>query len=268
MNQYYYEQPQFQFSRPRITWAVQRIIVITAAVFALQLLLDPLQYLLVPKMLPGVTSYLEYPGGILEFWFGFQPGLLLWGLVWKPFTYMFLHGGLSHLFFNMLWLYFFGPTVERALGTMQFFRFYILCGAGGVLLTLVPFVLTGQNVSVIGASGATMGALIAFAMLEPDRQFHLLFLPWPITARGLVVLVVAMDVLRSLGESHVSVHTHFGGLAVGFLYMKGMPAVNRWLRQRQLKQPPKQAAKKGKEDIERVGEAVDNIFNFKGPKDR
>lgn len=268
MNQYYQEQPGFQFVRPRITWAVQRLIIATGLIFAGQLLLDPLQYGVVPNVIPGLTSHEMYPGGILQVWFGFQPHLFAWGLVWKPFTYMFLHGGLMHLFFNMMWLYFFGPTVERALGTMQFFRFYIFCGAVGVLLTFVPVLLGGAHLSVIGASGATMGVLVAFAMIDPDRQFYLMLLPWPITARGLVFIVVAMDIVRSLSDTNVSVHTHFGGMICGFLYMTFHPAFMRWLRQRQLKQAPRAAKKSAEEPIERVGEAVDNIFKFKGPKDR
>ena len=112
MNAYVnFEERRYSFS-DRITYAVQRLILINTAIFAFQLLLDiPLGYPIVHGEISGP------PGGFVITWLGFQPGAFLNGALWKPVSYMFLHGGLMHLFLNMLWLFFFGPEVERTLGS-------------------------------------------------------------------------------------------------------------------------------------------------------
>ncbi len=251
----YYREFRFAESNDRITWAVQRLIIANSLVFAAQLLLD------IPLGAP--LSAGMAPGGIVEEVLAFQPVALLMGGVWKPLTYMFLHGGLQHLFFNMLWLFFFGPEVERTLGTRQFFRFYVVCGAVGVLATFVPALLYGTSQEVVGASGAVMGVLVAYAMVNPEREFFLFPLPIPINARALVVIVVALNVVMGMNDSGVSVATHFGGMAVGFLYMKAVPLFREWQR-RQWR--AKRGGAEGAKD--HVGEAVDNIFKFEDRKRR
>ena len=227
MNQYAYYQERWSFTGPRITWAVQRLILANVLVFALQQLWDPLEVLLL------------YRGGYtpeaLDVLFGFQAHRFLAGQVWKPLTYQFLHGGLMHLFMNMLWLYLFGPQVERVLGTRQFFRFYLLCGGLGVMAVFVPHLVnyvlhgsTGATANVIGASGAVMGVMVAFAITDPERQFYLFPLPVPLNARALILIVIAMNVITALSGGGVSVSTHFGGMAVGYLYMKFIPRINDW----------------------------------------
>lgn len=237
----------------RVTWAVQRLILFNALIFALQVALDPLL-----ALLGGAGLWGRGPGGILNFHLGFQPDEFLRGMIWKPFTYQFLHGGLLHLFLNMLWLFFCGPDVERALGTRQFLRFYILCGALGVLATLLPLLWWGDRPTVTGASGATMGVMVAFAMVDPNRQFFLFPLPFPINARALVLIVVVLNIFSGMGASGVSVATHFGGMAVGYAYMKAVPRLRLWRRRR-----PATGAAKRAEPVDKVGEAVDNIFKFK-----
>ena len=227
-----YYQPR-SFAAPRITWAVQRLIFANILVFAFQLVIDPIQAVL----FAGYAVSQPIPGGILNYWMGFQPDWFLHGMVWKPFTYQFLHSGLMHLFMNMLWLFFFGPDVERTLGTRQFFRFYLTCGVLGVLATLLPYLLAGRSPSVTGSSGAVMGVMVAFAIVDPDRQFYLFPLPFPITARALVLIVIVMNVVLGLGEGNVSVATHFGGMAVGFAYMKLLPQINLWQRERRVRLP-------------------------------
>jgi membrane associated rhomboid family serine protease len=266
----YFEYERTQIRPPRVTWAVQRLIMANVAVFVVQLLAGPVQYLL----FSNYAFASDFPGGMLNIWFGFQPNLFFDGLVWKPFTYMFLHSGLLHVGFNMLWLYFFGPDVERRLGTMPFFRFYIVCGGVGVLLTCLPYLLgvmqvagaaaNDGRITVVGASGAVMGVMVAFAIIAPDRQIYMLPLPWPITARTLVVIVVILNIVMGLNNTTTSVATHLGGVATGFAYMKLYPMLSRkgWrpgfgagVRRRQ--DPPN-----------KVGEAVDNIFKFKDPDRR
>jgi membrane associated rhomboid family serine protease len=257
-----YSGPQFRYaSSPgsaRITWAVQRLILLNGGIFALQLLADPFL-----AWLDVSGEWSRAPGGILNYYLGFQPVALLQGMVWKPFTYQFLHSGLLHLFLNMLWLFFCGPEVERALGTRQFYRFYLLCGAVGVLATFLPLLWWGDNPTVTGASGATMGVMIAFAMVDPNRQFFLFPIPTPVNARMLVLIVVVMNLLSGMGNSSVSVATHFGGMGVGYAYMKLMPKFRQWNRERRVAKAPKAPKPAGDESVDKVGEAVNNIFKFK-----
>lgn len=256
MNPYTYDrQHTTGFGSPRITWAVQRIILANIVILALQLATDPI--LVALNQNPG------FYGGGFSTWLGFQQPRFLHGFLWTPFTYQFLHSGLMHLFMNMLWLFFFGPDVERVLGTRAFFRFYVICGAGAVLATLLPYGLFGDVTNVVGASGAVMGVLVAFAMVEPDRQFFMFPFPWPINARALVLIVFVMNVIYSLGETPISVVTHFGGMGMGYLYMKALPLLNNFQRERR-----RMGAKKKKKPNDKVGEAVDNIFKFDDRKRR
>lgn len=254
MSQYQYYQEQRGFALPRITWAVQRLILANALVFVLQLLAAPAQAAL--GMFFG-----GFPINGLELTLSFQPDLFLSGYIYKPLTYQFLHSGLLHLFMNMLWLFFFGPEVERTLGTRQFFRFYLLCGALAVLATIPAYLMPGSRVlapSVMGASGAVMGVLVAFAMVDPHRQFYLFPLPVPITAVWLVVIVVVMNIVSGLGDNSISVATHFGGMATGYALMKLIPIINARRRQRRAAR----AVPEAKPNSDKVGEAVDNIFKF------
>ncbi len=272
MSQQYYqqfEQPRFRFARPAITWAVQRLILLNIAIFALQLVLDiPLSWWLDP-LLGQFSGFYPYhlPGGVvLNTVLGYQSDLFLAGQVWKPLTYQFLHGGLTHLFWNMLLLFFFGPGLERVLGTPQFFRFYIVCGVVAVLANLVPDSLalfSGQAMpSVTGASGAVMGVVVAFVVIDLDRQYFLFPFPVPINGRALLLILIVINVLYALMETTVSVPTHFGGMAFGYVYMKLLPRWNAWRRERRLRARPARAGKKRNKNLDNVGRAVDNIFKF------
>ena len=252
MSRFSFNEEPAGFGSPRVTWAVQRLILANIIVFALQLATDPI------LMLLGFGP--ASPGGALNPWIGFSPEDFVRGWVWMPFSYQFVHSGLTHLFFNMLWLFCVGPDVERVLGTRAFFRFYMVCGAGAVLATLIPYVLTGKAVMVVGASGSVMAVLVAFAMAEPDRQFFLFPLPFPINARGLVIIAFVMNVIYSLGGASISVATHLGGMAMGFIYMKSLPVVLNYQRERRRKE-----VKRTKKN-DKVGEAVDNIFKFNDRK--
>lgn len=260
----YYHQgpPDFRVSSDRITWATQRIIVICIVVFAVQLILD------VPLGRTGVPMRGAAPGGRIAFWLQFQPDSFLHGMIWQPVTYMFLHAGLSHLFFNMLWLFFFGPQVERLLGTRQFVRFYILCGALGVLATYVVegyhvLLRADYPVSVIGSSGAVMGVVVAAAVANPNQQLFLFPLPIPITLRTAVIIVIAFDVIGALtGGGGTSVETHLGGIVVGFSYMTLVPRWRRWVQNRGRSRNAAVARR------DPLGEAVDKILDFEEEKRR
>lgn len=248
MEHFTYQQPRMSLQLPRITWGVQRLILLNVGIFTVQLLLHPLEV------------FLNLQGLLVDF-FGFQPAWLFRGYLWMPLTYMFLHGGLMHLFMNMLWLFVFGPDVERLLGTRQFIRFYLGCGALGVLATLFPYLLGGQYANVIGASGAAMGVLVAFAMMDPQRQFYMFPLPVPITAVWLVILVVLFNLLTlRAGASNVSVATHFGGMLSGAFLMKAIPIYHRWRFQGARIRLYDAETPETDRVSERLREAVDKIF--------
>lgn len=164
--------------------------------------------------------------------------------VYQLVTYMFLHGGLGHILFNMLALWMFGTELERMWGTRFFAKYYFVTGIGAALITLVwsisPLPLAGQLYYdiVIGASGAIYGVLLAYGMTFPHRTV-LFFGIFPILAKYFVVIVGAIAFLSSMGAAGGNVaHTaHLGGLLVGYVYLKqkrGGGLLNelryRWLR--------------------------------------
>ena len=148
----------------------------------------------------------------------------LW--IWQPVTYMFLHGGLSHILFNMLALWMFGAELERIWGTRYFLKFYFVTGAGAgvltVLFSLLPFAFSQQlfGAAIIGASGAIYGLLLAYAIYFPDRPIYMYFV-FPIPARIFVTIMGAIAFYLSLSQvGGVANATHLGGLLVGYLYLK------------------------------------------------
>jgi membrane associated rhomboid family serine protease len=147
--------------------------------------------------------------------------------IWRPATYMFLHGGVFHLLFNMLVLWMFGTELERIWGTREFLTFYLVTGVGAGILTVLFSVLPigiasdiHQSV-VIGASGAVYGLLLAYGLRFPDRPI-LMALLFPIPAKYFVMIIGAIALYSSLGTTGGVAHvTHLGGLVVGYLYLKG-----------------------------------------------
>jgi membrane associated rhomboid family serine protease len=146
--------------------------------------------------------------------------------VWQLATYMFLHGGVFHIVFNMLALWMFGTELERRWGTPFFLKFYAVTGVGAgvltVLFSLLPFAAAQQlyQANIIGASGAIFGLLLAYALYFPERQIYM-YLVFPIPARVFVAIIGAIAFLSSLGDSGgVASVTHLGGLAVAYVYLK------------------------------------------------
>jgi membrane associated rhomboid family serine protease len=149
-----------------------------------------------------------------------RPRLVL-QMPWAPFTYMFVHAGLWHLFFNMLTLYFFGPRVEERLGSQRFIALYLLSGLGGAALSFLT-----PTVAIVGASGATFGVFLAFARFWPrDRIFIWGILP--VEARVLVLITTLYSLWGGTGSMGGSIAhwAHLGGYAAAFLYLY-------WLEQR------------------------------------
>ncbi len=159
-------------------------------------------------------------------WFALDPSAVFLKLrIWQPFTYLFLHGGFWHLFMNMFVLWMFGNELERLWGTREFVRFYFVTGVGAGFFSVVPYylnVLLGNqsfSPSIIGASGAVYGILLAYALTYPNRLVYLYFF-FPIRVKYLVIfmgLLTFFSVGQRDGVAHV---THLGGLVVAWFYLR------------------------------------------------
>ena len=151
---------------------------------------------------------------------------------WQLFTYMYMHGGFSHLFFNMFALWMFGMELENMWGSKTFFIFYTVCGVGAGIANafLAPLVsYIPPNVPTVGASGSIYGVLIAFGMIFPNRYIYIYFM-LPIKAKYLVIVYILIEVfaVASQSQSGIAHIAHLGGGVVGFLYVyfilnKGKP---------------------------------------------
>lgn len=189
--------------------------------------LTPAIKLLVAANVAGFVLALIVPAVTLHL--GLRPADVLGGLsIWQPFTYMFLHGGIFHILFNMLALWMFGVELERMWGTRYFTRFYFVTGVGAALTTIVlsfmplPFAEQLYYSLTVGASGAVYGVLLAYALYFPNRPIYM-YLVFPIPAKYFVMIIGAISLLSSMGGpgSGVAHTTHLGGLLVAYLYLKG-----------------------------------------------
>ena len=141
--------------------------------------------------------------------------------IWQLATYMFLHGGIEHILFNMLALWMFGMTLEQDWGTRRFLKYYFLCGIGAGLCDVALNGIMGNwGTHTIGASGAIYGLLLAFGVLYPN-QTVLFFFIFPMKAKYMVMIVGAIAFLGALRvNSGVSDIAHLGGMAFGYAYLR------------------------------------------------
>ncbi|MDD5301861.1 MAG: rhomboid family intramembrane serine protease [Elusimicrobia bacterium] len=139
--------------------------------------------------------------------------------IWQPVTYLFLHGNIWHLVFNLFALWMFGMPVEAQWGERDFLKYYFLCGLGAAAahLAMGPH----STIPVIGASGAVYGLLVAFAMLYPDAVVYLYFLI-PIKAAHMAILFGAIEFFAGATGSTPGVarFAHLGGMLTGYLYIR------------------------------------------------
>ncbi len=173
---------------------------------------------------------LAAPGTIIAL-LGMTPSAVLGqAKVWQLATYLFVHSptSIGHILFNMLAVWMFGVELERRWGTPFFAKFYLVCGVGAALCTIVvgllPFDATSglYYSTTIGASGAVYGLLMAWALIFPHRQILFMFI-FPLKARVFVLLVGAIAFLSALNASGgpVASIAHLGGLVAGWLYLQG-----------------------------------------------
>jgi membrane associated rhomboid family serine protease len=140
---------------------------------------------------------------------------------WTFVTYMFVHAGLLHLLGNMLMLFVFGTAVESRMGSRNFLLYYLFCGVGAAVFSLMLATVMPVG-SFVGASGAVLGVAVAFAMFWPDAELIVFPIPVPIKARTLVIGLVVLDVVASRlwpndGVAHLA---HVGGALFGYLFFR------------------------------------------------
>src|SRR6516165_1948007 len=143
-------------------------------------------------------------------------------MVWQVVTYMFLHAGITHILFNMLALWMFGSMLEQDWGTRRFLKYYFLCGiAAGVCVLVVNVAIGDWYTPTIGASGAIFGLLVAFGVMYPNQTVLMNFL-FPIKAKYMVMIYAGIELLMTFGpNTGVSTIAHLGGMAFGYVYLKG-----------------------------------------------
>jgi membrane associated rhomboid family serine protease len=137
-------------------------------------------------------------------------------------SYMFLHGSFSHLFFNMFALWMFGRTLEYELGSRRFLIYYMVCGIGAALLQmLVAWISSEYYFTMLGASGAVMGLLMAFGVMHPNEQIFIFPLPFPIKAKWFVVGYIVLELFQGWGGINAGVahFAHVGGMLWGYLLL-------------------------------------------------
>ena len=210
MSRYAPSTTHYQFGPGGITPAVKAILVACAAVFLVSLV---------------------FRGAVFA-WLGLIPYAVVHELrIWQPVTYIFVHGGVFHLVFNMLLIWMFGVELERRWGTQAFTKFFFVCGIAAGLATLAAGLLpidaawrveTYMGVTV-GASGAFYGIAYAWARAFPYRTV-LMFMIFPVQARWFVIILIGMDFAIAVssrltsGTAHLA---HFAGLIAGYLYLNG-----------------------------------------------
>ncbi|MBN1212943.1 MAG: rhomboid family intramembrane serine protease [candidate division Zixibacteria bacterium] len=174
---------------------IKWMLIINSGVFILQMIFPRLTYLL---GLTPATFYSDFPNQIYQI-----------------FTYMFLHGGFGHIFFNMFALWMFGTEIEYTWGSRSFGRFYLICGLAGAVLTLI--VLPSQTIPMIGASAAIYGILVAYWIMFPNRYLYIYFL-FPIKVKWAIPGMMLLGFLFSAGN--VAHMAHLGGALCGLAYVK------------------------------------------------
>ena len=154
----------------------------------------------------------------------------------KPYqyiTYMFMHGGFAHLFFNMYALFLFGSVLEQVWGSKKFFIYYMITGLGAAAFFTFTnwLVSTGYSpeqyidllrTPTVGASGAVFGILLGYGMLFPNNVLQLLIPPVALKAKWLVIIYGALELVLGITApgSNIAHFAHIGGMLFGFILIK------------------------------------------------
>jgi len=245
-----------------ITDGVKHLLIINVIMFGATMLISP-------EMMYSIFG-LFFPENNM-----FQP--------WQIVSHMFMHGGLSHILFNMFALYMFGTAVEQIYGTNKFLLLYFSSGLGAALIALLfsyynfysildvlvssdinkseildtlnqgkyntgwlsvinevdlNTFISAFNTSMVGASGAIFGILVAFGYLFPETKLMLLFVPFPVKAKYFIPGIILLDLFSAttgvsiFSPSNTAYIAHLGGALTGFLviyyWKKNQFNSNRW----------------------------------------
>ena len=190
------------FNMPKVT---KNLLIINVLVFLFQYILNP--------RFPGMSDIANY--GVLHFFLAEDFH------VYQFLTYMFMHGGWTHLLFNMFAVWMFGSVMERVWGPKKFLFYYIVCGIGaGIIQELVQLYFFA-DIPTLGASGAVYGILLAFGMTFPNERLFIIPFPFPIKAKWLILGYIVIEIVSAMGQSDGVAHmAHLGGMLFGFLLIR------------------------------------------------
>ena len=204
----YSERMYQDYYRPSMRFSVfppviKNLLILNALVFVAQMVPD-LDYLL-------LRWFALWPleGPQVPFW------------PWQLASYSFLHGGFTHLLFNMFALWMFGMQIEQSWGSRRFGIFYFTCVIGAGLIQLLVIMIDPHPYPTVGASGGVFGILLAFGMMFPDRPIYVYFL-FPIKAKWLVIGYGVLELWAAVTGSQAGVanFAHLGGMLFGFLLIQ------------------------------------------------
>lgn len=155
------------------------------------------------------------------------------------FTYMFMHGGFTHILFNMFALWIFGRILEQVWGPKRFLFYYILCGIGAGLIQelvqyiqyltvpyidfntiMIPTSVYLNQMNTVGASGAVYAILLGFGMLFPNQHMFIFPIPFPIKAKYFVIGYALIELFSGIAnnpQDNVAHFAHLGGMIFGFI---------------------------------------------------
>jgi membrane associated rhomboid family serine protease len=198
--------PQMRLGFPSLTPVVKWLLIINVSVFLINFIFSSQEG---TRMTFLQKYFALYPIS----WFYIAQ-------IWRLITYQFLHWDFYHILFNMLGLFFLGPSLERQWGSRKFLTFYLSCGVAGglffILLVKVGFLSAGP---MAGASGAILGVLTACAILFPHFVVFIVVFPVPIRVAAVILMGIAFLTVFSKGANAGGEACHFAGIAVGAIYV-------------------------------------------------
>ena len=217
----YYGEVERRRPGAQLTPVVKSLLILNALIFVLDYLM----------LAPAVG----YPPILYFGAFSIESGLHHLRL-WEFFTFQFIHGGFMHLLMNSIGLFFFGPWLERHLGSRHFLIYYLLCGAAGAVfytlisyLGLIPLI---PSMPLVGASAGIYGIFAGVAVIAPDLRVQLIFPPVELSMRQLAIalIVIATGVIIFNLNNAGGEAGHLGGAILGFLLMRFAPWLGRGLK--------------------------------------
>jgi membrane associated rhomboid family serine protease len=202
---------------------IKNLLIANAAVFLFYNMLSPILTVGGVPLYSYLTQYFSL-GPIIPIRFQDEFKVVLvvkfFPYIWQIFTYMFMHGGFWHLFFNMFALWMFGIELEYLWGSKKFAFYYFLCGVGAAVANLFIAPLFSTPGPTLGASGAVFGILVAFGLLFPDRYIYIYFF-LPLKAKYFVLIYMGIELFSAISSqnSNIAHVAHLGGAVVGIIYL-------------------------------------------------